>query len=697
MQLTELKVENFRGLKDVTVPLSNFGCLIGENNSGKSSVLQAILLMMPSSTRRPREEEFYALGTPIRLEMTAEGITEADLARIKNDQHRASFQSVVNDGTVRFVRKFKSGESGRSQLLVSRLIPKESRWHDDVLTDTMRGKTGAELREAVISSLPELEPELAARPTQTAIRAARDAFVATMPQQHLTYSDEPLPTGLDAGIKDLLPEPIYVEAVKDVSDEVKTSESATFGKLIGILMEEISDQLGDVEKQFRSIQSLLSRVVGEDGEEVDDRIQRVKDIETTIADFVRQSFPGVDLTIHVPVPKVRTLINSAEVHADDGHRGPVVSKGDGLKRAVTFAILRAYTELRTMSTDSQDAHPGYWLLFEEPELYLHPHAQRQLFAALRVFAENHLVMVSTHSPLFFEADATETLIKLRKATCPTGGAPITQLLQVRLSENLPAKTAFQIVCHENNSIGFFAKRVVLVEGDSDAVILPMIAKLIDERWDAAEQNIAFARVQGKSNIQSYRTFFANFDIPVSVICDLDVITDGFDRLSPTEHCTELRAELIAALDACTEDDSELTSSQLRDLERSGDTRSLLREAKEAHAAGEAASVIECLERIFAYVRRSDRLDALMTVAEGGAVARLKAELLTQLSEHDCHVLSRGAIERYYASSNQKRDKVSQAVAYRASRPSIEDYRASLADDADAVEAELTGIFSRIFA
>lgn len=696
MRFVELGVENFRGLKNITIPLSNLGCLIGENNSGKSSVLQAILLLMPSSTRRPRLEEFYSPDRPIRVELLVEDVTEADLARIKNEKHRADFAKVVESGTVRFVRSFVSGESGKNQLLISQRVPRDERWREDTLAGLVHGKRGTELRDAVVALLPELDEMLEAKPTQTAVKAARSTAVAALPEEELELGDRPLPTGIDAAIKDFLPEPIYVEAVKDVSDEVKTSESATFGKLIGILMAEIEDQLGDVEKQFLAIQSKLSRVVGEDGVEFDNRIERVKDIESTIAGFVRQSFPGVDLKIHVPVPKVRSLINSAEILADDGHTGPIVSKGDGLKRAVTFAILRAYAELRTLNSDGQGSHSGYWLLFEEPELYLHPHAQRQLFAALRTFAEIHSVMVTTHSPLFFEADATETLIKMRKIPSADSAPPFAEALPVTLAGDLPMKTAFQIVCHENNSIGFFAKRVVLVEGDSDAVILPMLAKLLNPEWDAAERNIAFARVQGKSNIQSYRTFFSHFEIPVSVVCDLDVITDGFERVSPSNSSKETRVALLEELDRLSSAVSDLTSPQVRDLERSGETRRHLSEARAAHDAGDSAGAIECLERVFAYVRRSGRLENLIAPAEGGRAAVLKAKLLQQLADEDCFVLSRGAIEDYYASTNAKRDKVNQAVAYRATRPTLDVYRASLGESSDVVVTELCGIFEKVF-
>ena len=48
MHLEELVIHNFRGFKDYTLKLEPFTVLIGENNSGKTSVLQAIQLVYES-------------------------------------------------------------------------------------------------------------------------------------------------------------------------------------------------------------------------------------------------------------------------------------------------------------------------------------------------------------------------------------------------------------------------------------------------------------------------------------------------------------------------------------------------------------------------------------------------------------------------------------------------------------------------
>jgi len=201
-----------------------------------------------------------------------------------------------------------------------------------------------------------------------------------------------------------------------------------------------------------------------------------------------------------------------------------------------FSILRSYVELKAQlapptpegdpapepaDTDIEPAPASYLLLFEEPELFLHPKAQHLLFDALRVFSKEHHVLVTTHSPMFCGPEATGTFVKLRKVSDPAiAPTPFTKVQPVDLSD-MAAKDQFQIICFENNNAAFFADTVVLVEGDSDFLLMPHIAKTIDPEWDVAKVPLLFARITGKGNIRRYRNFFARFGVRVPVIADLD--------------------------------------------------------------------------------------------------------------------------------------------------------------------------------
>ena len=65
--------------------------------------------------------------------------------------------------------------------------------------------------------------------------------------------------------------------------------------------------------------------------------------------------------------------------------------------------------------------------------------------------------------------------------------------------------------------------MVLVEGDSDYIVFPHLARLIDPVWDCGQLPVRFARIGGKGNIRRYRDFFRRFGAQVLVVADLDFL------------------------------------------------------------------------------------------------------------------------------------------------------------------------------
>ena len=61
MKLAEIRIENFRGIRSLHLPLDGLTVLIGENNTGKSTVLEAIklVLMRGFGSRRARQFSEY--------------------------------------------------------------------------------------------------------------------------------------------------------------------------------------------------------------------------------------------------------------------------------------------------------------------------------------------------------------------------------------------------------------------------------------------------------------------------------------------------------------------------------------------------------------------------------------------------------------------------------------------------------------
>ena len=543
MRLTKILIKNFKGLFDLSTPLSRFVCLIGENNTGKSSLLQALLLFIDG--RKLSKDVYFDPDQPITIAIKLEEINAADQALITNEEHRKRFSEILDSGSITFIRRYTTEGTSRLRWLGS--VPSEGRFTQEFIKEFLKGKKpGKSFEEETKSTYPELADQVDSKTNQTRLSELLKQLVETIPDSQKELRELDLPSGIDNSIRPLLPEPIYIPAVKDLSDEIKTKDSTSFGRLLGILLNLIAPDLQKTEEAFGILNRKLNKSTDPSGEVIDNRLPAVKMIEDTVEKHVRENFPNVTLDIKIPPPEIKTVLSSARIWANDGVPGEIESKGDGLKRAVTFSILRTYVELRRsggIDSSSSARSSSYLFLFEEPELYLHPIAQRILFDALGEIAKSHHVVVSTHSPLFFDPESTGTFIKLSKRTdLAIAPKPFSKALPIDLGV-LDNKTRFQLVTFETNNAAFFCHTVVLVEGDSDYLVFPHVAKLMNPDWTAERKGLAFCRISGKGNIARYRDFFRAFDIRVAVISDLDCIIEGFEQLGANEVCKETRVLL----------------------------------------------------------------------------------------------------------------------------------------------------------
>ena len=535
MKLTNIAVQNYKGLHETECSLSNFVCAIGENNAGKSSLLQSLLLFV-NGTKLSRAE-FYNPEEDILITVTLSNVTEDTLSGLL-EEHRTKITPYLSGETLILARRYSSTD-GSSKLRVVTDVPRDPKYRPEQLDNLFKGKKGKENGETLLASYPEIvNPDDAPLiTTQKAAKEAVENYVARLPPDDLVKEDIPLPTGIDNSIRSLLPEPVYIPAVKDLSDDLKTKESASFGKLLNILLDVIEDDLTEAAETFESLRKKLNRVVQEDGTIVDERMEKVQAIEHTIQANLEETFRNVSIELEIPPPEIKTVLSNATILADDGVRGPIDNKGDGFKRAITFSILRSYVQLSqddTWRRDGDAAKPvrdKFLFLFEEPELYLHPHAQNILFDALALISARHQVLVTTHSPLFFSADETKTFAKVKKMSPDGLPKPIGEFSVIDLTD-VTERDRFQLISFESSNLAFFSSRIVLVEGDSELIALPHIAQLLHPNWDFKSASINLIRISGKGSFLRYRAFFDRFGVEIAIVADLDVLVDGFDKLQP---------------------------------------------------------------------------------------------------------------------------------------------------------------------
>lgn len=692
MKIESLAIKNYRALREVEIPFSHFVCLTGENNAGKSSFLQALSLFL-RGTALP-ETIFFDPSEEVVIAVGFTNVGEDDLSRLV-EEHRTKIEPLVKDEKLKLVRRW--GTDGKSQLGYYGMVPKADRFQAASVDALVKGqKPGAGFRAKVLVPFPELEAKITNASTQAAVKDAIRALGDELPDADKDERFVALPTGGGFSVSPMLPEPIYIPAVKDLRDDTKTAEASTFGKILGIVMDWIEPQLGDAKKLFGELTKQLTRMRNDQGVIEDHRLPDIQKIEHRMQELLRESFATVSLELEIPPPSIKSVLSTAQLLADDGIKGPLDLKGDGLRRAVVFAILRTYVEFVAEQEyreakkvaeqeaaagaqgEAQPANgeaeqinpklPSYLLLFEEPELFLHPDAQRILFDALRVFSDKHHVVVTTHSPLFLGPEATATFVRLSKTTAEGVPKPFTQARPVNIT--LGAKDAFQVICFENNNAAFFSRRVVLVEGDSDVIVFPHVARLLNSDWQCSKHSVAFARILGKGNIRRYRSFFETFGVRVFVIGDLDILNEGFEHLDPDEATKGLHQALnneISRVVAAAGPPPAPNGKAVKDAHGKTSLRDLWDKVREARAAAEKdAAHFPQLEaavaEFFAWEQKYQRREALEKADDAG-LAAAKAKLLAALRSKDIFLLEKGDIESYYPEAVVGNDKPSKAQSF----------------------------------
>lgn len=716
MHISSVKIKNYRGIQSDGFDASPFTCIIGENNAGKSTILLATSLFFSGTSLG--KSDFFDEANPIEIEITFSDIKDNDINRLLVD-HRVRIKEILDGEKLTLTRYYDT--DGKSDLLCRRLAPKDERYSKEVITALMKGKKGKEISSAVIAVLPEHKAKLEGLTTQKDVNAQLEEIITSLPDEEKELKLSPLPTGIENSIKNFLPEPIYIAAVKDLKDDVKSKESATFGKLLGILMRflESSEHFDKITDSFADLHKLLN-VVRDADQITDDRIKKLQDIEKQIGSFLSENFPKSKVEIEIPKPELKQVFTNARILIDDGVRDIIETKGDGIKRSVTFALLRTYVEqykeqrkeaAKSKKDDQEEAEgvpvevseQPYIFLFEEPELYLHPGAQKILFAALEKLTEaNNQVFVTTHSPMFFSPHSTGTFIKVIKEY-PLEGKPHGKFLTVNLLNEVDAKDAFQIICFENNTAAFFSNKVLLVEGDSDIIYTKEVAKLLNSEWDFEAKNIPIISINGKSNVKRFTDFYSFFKIKCFCIVDSDALIDGFEKFTVGEEIKKQREQLLEILDKIANEkciQAELPATKIKELVRRYTWRERYNRLKELGFKVKAGNVLtddEKLEIDFLFIEEENNLRRRVFTDKALDISE-KYSLLTALRNQDIFILSHGAIESYYPDGVKGNDKPTKALNAVKILKGYEDCRPHLPNTKveDQDQCELEVIFKKIF-
>src|SRR5215204_3286288 len=79
MRLKKLELRNFRCFADLSVSLSTYDCFIGQNNSGKSTILRSVDVFFESTPKLVRitKDDFHDSEKEAKIVLTFDNLSEA--------------------------------------------------------------------------------------------------------------------------------------------------------------------------------------------------------------------------------------------------------------------------------------------------------------------------------------------------------------------------------------------------------------------------------------------------------------------------------------------------------------------------------------------------------------------------------------------------------------------------------------------
>lgn len=162
----------------------------------------------------------------------------------------------------------------------------------------------------------------------------------------------------------------------------------------------------------------------------------------------------------------------------------------------------------------------YSLLIEEPEAHLHPQRQNTFFNYLNNLRELDLqLFVTSHSPTLTAKSNLDDLIVIQQV--PGVNHPYTLKNSELSALN---KSYLQKFLDVTKSQLFFSNGTILVEGISEALLLPVLAKIVNLEYDLEQNGVEVVNIGGVA-FEPFAKLYNSADVEKRLASRCAILTD----------------------------------------------------------------------------------------------------------------------------------------------------------------------------
>ncbi len=465
MPLAEIRVTGFRAFKDSgIVRIGSVTPFVGRNDAGKSGLLNAIRIFYNPPKRSGLDISDIHAKNP-------NGIAEIELAF---DPKKLSSQEIKIDAknNIHLIRDHLVDGKGLLRLRIAISTKAIERFeiyiqdveHHDMFPLVM--KNHDELMELLKEcNLP------ATKAGKETNQEKRNNIREAAEENGVGFKEDWVDaTSIATKLRDLLPNFIFF------------TDTANYG-------------IGEtpVQNQFKGI--------------VDKALKahpNAQEIENEIRTTIQTEFDKVLERLSLLTDSVTSLEAKARVNWKKAVDGIALSWGDPAGVSIPFEMrgagvrrlfMVAYFQYEVATSIHEENGEKYIFAVEEPEVHLHPGAQRDLDIALRDLAElGHSVLFTTHSPVFA---STAPIRDIALVTRPGARATVKQSPEIN-SEEVASELGIEA---SDRLIG--KNYVILVEGPLDVAFYETVLTMLydAEQTSLDPRTVLFLQCGGVGNLK----------------------------------------------------------------------------------------------------------------------------------------------------------------------------------------------------